>query len=262
MKKNIIILFLVYIANNSILVCNDRLNRNYFLINKYNYLTKNNEKNKIAPKIDFCKTSDTIYKYYYFSKKVKEIQETPKDSNDFIYRRTLISKDSLDVVVELFKKNKIIISSYHNKKLIKYEEIENGIKLVQYFHSKTGNKIIQQKFKNKEIIEEIAFNFKTNTSDTISYYLLIGTNKSITYTKYDYILTFYKYKRLSFTFDYYKGDSITRIRKSNIDFKKLKRYNYSIEEVFNDLNKFFPMTKFVIYDDYSKEKRKSIIPRN
>jgi hypothetical protein len=208
---------------------------------------------------------DTTVIYW---KNTKLIKEKIIKSDLFVLpiKKIYFNKKQDVVKMDTLMYDSIIFSYEYKKGKIRNQSVIVLNEKKRYFciYDSMGHYRYIAYYNNDTLYEEIGIKFNINNLnyDTFYYYKRFNINLFIYYSNYGYLLTTYKYKRLKFTFDYYNGDSITRIRKSNIDFKKLKRYNYTIEEVFNNLNKFFPMTRFVMYDDNSKEKRRNILPRN
>ncbi|MDP2174465.1 MAG: hypothetical protein Q8K70_01000 [Bacteroidota bacterium] len=191
---------------------------------------------------------------------MKEINETNKDSSYFKYRKKSFYRNGqLKKLEALYDFNEKYIYYYRNDTIIQVTKINNELKTNYYFFSSGFNFYIE-KYNKKKLIESIVFdsNVDNESNDTLSYFVYFDIVKSIAYSNYGYLLTTYKYKRLDITFNYYIDKKTTYIRKSKINYRKLKRYGLTIEDVFKDLNKFFPNTTFVLYDD--TKNKKSLLP--
>lgn len=152
----------------------------------------------------------------------------------------------------------LIYTYEYNKGKIRNLNINVLREKKRYFciYDNIGNYRYLSSYNNDTLKEEIGvkFNFNNSNYDTFYYFKRFNNYLYIYFTNYGYLLTTYKYKNLEFNFNYYEHKKTTYIRKSNINYRKLKRYKLIIEDVFKDLNKFFPNAVFVLFDDTENKK--------
>jgi hypothetical protein len=191
--------------------------------------------------------------------------------NTNLIKKKIIKSDLFHIPVKIchYNKNREIVKmdtlmndsivfsyeyKYGNVKNLNITELNKNKRHFCIYDS-MGHYIYIASYKNDTLFEEKSLQFMLSSMEykTLTHYKRLGNNSSITYTNYGYLLTNYKYKKLNIKFDY-SENQITYIRRSNINFRKLKKYNISIDFIFKDINKFYPNTTFVLFNDIKNKK--------
>lgn len=199
---------------------------------------------------------DTIITYW---KNTYLIKEKTIKSNFFtlpINKFYFNKKQEIIKMDTLMDDSLICVYEYKNGKVksLSVKDLKNN-SIDFCLYDSNGHYRYISSYKNNILLEEISYKFMFNSMEykTLSHYKRYDNKSTITYTNYGYLLTDYNFRNFNITFLFF-GNKTTYIRKSSINYRKLKRYKLTIEDVFKDLNKFFPNTVFVLFDDTKNKK--------